>query len=269
MLKKLMYVGGGAALLLGLFFGRDAFSYVSTGWGKVHRAVHDSVPVTFQIERARKMIKDLDPEIRSNMQLIAKEEVEVDKLSKQVGKSEKELAKSKDDILRLKADLERGDSNFVYAGRSYSEKQVKADLANRFARHQTCEATTEKLDKILAARQKGLLAAREKLEAMLAAKRQLEVDVENLEARQKMVEVAQTTSNFNFDDSRLSRTKELIADIQSRIDVAEKLVGSEGSFHDEIPLDVESADDSDITKKVTEYFSQPKAENESLVKAHD
>lgn len=268
MLKKVFYVGAGAALLLGLFFGRDAFSYVSTGWGKVHRAVHDSVPVTFQIERARKMIKDLDPEIRRNMQVIAREEVEVDKLQKQVQKNEKELAKSKDDILRLKGDLERGDSSYVYAGRSYNEKQVKADLSNRFARYQTCEATTDKLDKILSARQKGLLAAREKLEAMLTSKRQLEVDVENLEARMKMVEVAQTTSNFNFDDSRLARTKELITDIQSRIDVAEKLVGSEGSFHNEIPLDGDT-EDSDITQQVTDYFSTPKAESDALVKAHN
>ncbi|HTN77905.1 MAG TPA: hypothetical protein VL096_21755, partial [Pirellulaceae bacterium] len=250
MLKKFVYVGAGAALLLGLFFGRDAYSYVSTGWGRVHQAVHDRVPVTFQIERAHKMIKDLEPEIRRNMQLIAREEVEVDKLDRQVDKKSKELAKSKEDILRLTADLERGDSNFVYAGRSYNQKQVKADLANRFARHQTCEATSEQLDKILSARQRGLVAAREKLEAMLAAKRQLEVDVENLEARMKMVEVAQTTSNFNFDDSRLARTKELITDIQSRIDVAEKLVGAEGNFHDEIPLDSE-AEATDITKQVT------------------
>jgi DNA repair exonuclease SbcCD ATPase subunit len=257
MLKKALVVVGGAVLLLGLFFGRDAFSYVSTGWGQMHQAVHDSVPIKFQIDRARKMIKDLDPEIRRNMQLIAKEEVEVDKLTRQVDKAEKDLVRSREEIQRLNADLKRGDSNFVYAGRTYSEKQVKSDLENRFTRYQTSEATAEKLDKILAARQKGLIAAREKLEAMLSAKRQLEVEVENLEARLKMVEVAQTTSDFNFDDSRLSRTKELITDIQTRIDVAEKMVGAEGTFHDEIPLSVETEDDSsDITERVTRYFEE-------------
>lgn len=262
MLKKALVVVGGAALLLGLFFGRDAFSYVSTGWGQMHQAVHDSVPIKFQIDRARKMIKDLDPEIRRNMQLIAKEEVEVDKLTKQVDRAEKDLVRSKDDIQRLNGDLKRGDSNFVYAGRTYSEKQVKSDLENRFTRYQTSEATAEKLDKILAARQKGLVAAREKLEAMLSSKRQLEVEVENLEARLKMVEVAQTTSDFNFDDSRLSRTKELITDIQTRIDVAEKMVGSETTFHDEIPLSSETDELSDITERVTNYFdSTPTAES--------
>ena len=51
-----------------------------------------------------------------------------------------------------------------------------------------------------------------------------EFQVANLEARQEMVKVAQSTSEFNFDDSRLSRTKELVRDIGCRIDVAEKLV---------------------------------------------
>ena len=54
------------------------------------------------------------------------------------------------------------------------------------------------------------------------AKRQLEVDVENLEARLKMVEVAQTASNYQFDDSQLGRVKELIGDLRSRLSVEEK-----------------------------------------------
>ena len=57
---------------------------------------------------------------------------------------------------------------------------------------------------------------------MLAAKRKLEVDVEHLEARLKMVEAAQTTSDYAFDDSRLSRVKELITDLRTRLDVAER-----------------------------------------------
>jgi len=82
-----------------------------------------------------------------------------------------------------------------------------------------------------------LEAGREKLKAMQAAKSQLEVDVANVEARQEMVKVAQTTSEFNFDDSRLSRTKQLIRDIGCRIDVAEKLVNAETTYPGQINLD--------------------------------
>ncbi len=87
---------------------------------------------------------------------------------------------------------------------------------------------------------------------MLAAKRPLEVDVENLEAKLKMVEAAQTTSEFSFDDSRLSRCKELISELRTRLDVAAKMVDAKDSFQSEIPLTAPVSDD--IVDEVTEYF---------------
>ena len=108
------------------------------------------------------------------------------------------------------------------------------------------------LEDIHIARQKSLEAARQKLEGMLAAKRQLEVDIENLEARQKMVEVAQTTSNYQFDDSQLGQVKELVSDLRTRLQVAEKLVSAETSLHDEIPLDTPTP--ANIVDQVTDYF---------------
>lgn len=101
---------------------------------------------------------------------------------------------------------------------------------------------------------------------MLAAKSQLEVDVENLDARLKMVEVAQTTSDFNFDDSKLSQTKELVDLVRTRIEVAEKLVNADLEYYDRIPLDEADAD-RDITEEVTEYFENGSPEIETLVKS--
>ena len=114
---------------------------------------------------------------------------------------------------------------------------------------------------MLRARENGLKAAREKLEHMLSAKRQLAVDVENLEARLKMIEVAQTTSQFNFDDSQLARTRELIGEIGTRLDVTEKLMSQQVQLCDRIPLDEDQADNEDVLDAVTRHFSeQPEVE---------
>jgi hypothetical protein len=257
-LKKMVMAAGGGLILAGALFGRDAFSYMRTSVGYVSDGVRDSVPVTFEIDRARKMIDSLDPEIKRNMHVIAKEEVEVERLEQQVDRLETRQSKDRDELMRLKTDLESGKDYFVYAGRHYSEDQVKIDLANRFTRFKTNDETLTNLQKVLNARQQGLAAARLKLEEMLAAKQQLGVDVANLEARQKMVEVAQTSSDFNFDDSRLARTKELITEIQTRIDVAERLVQAETSYHGEIPLDTPSHDD--IVDEVAAYLGLGGAE---------
>lgn len=252
MVRKSLMAGGAIVLLMGLLFGSDAFSYVRTGCSRARAAVKDAVPLEFEIGRAERMIKDLDPEIRRNMHIIAKEEVEVADLRKNVDELEVRLGKSEKEVLRLTNDLKRGDSSFVYAGKSYSSEQVKTDLESRFNRHKSMKATSEKLTQIVNMREKGLAAAQEKLRAMQSAKGQLEVDVANLKARLELVQVAQASSNCQFDDSVLSRAKGLVSDISTRIDVAEKLVNADTSSVGEI--DLEEKTSRDITQEVTNFF---------------
>jgi phage shock protein A len=253
MIKRVVFSTLGLAVLGTFFFGRTAVSYISTGWAHITDSVEQSVPVEFQIDRARKMVKDLMPDIQRNMHVIAKEEVEVDQLERQIADTEQRLGKDRTDLLRLKADASSNQSHFVYAGRTYTIDQVKMDLSNRFERFKTADATLASLKQMHEAREKSLDAAREKLEGMEAAKRQLEVDVENLEARNKMVEVAQTTSNYQFDDSQLGRVKELVGDLRTRLQVAEKMVNAESDMHDEIPLD--QATPANIVDQVNQYFT--------------
>lgn len=262
MIKKVIIIGV-VVLLVGIVvFRTSALSYVRTSAGYVTDSVRESVPIEFQIDRARGMIKDLVPEVRKNMHVIAKEEVEVQRLEDQIAKAEAKLEKEKGQLMRLKSDLDTGQDLFKYAGRSYSAGQVKVDLANRFERYKTGDATVASLQQIHGARVRSLEAARQKLEGMLAAKRQLQVEVENLEARLQMIEAAETTSQFQFDDSRLGRVKGLISDLRRRLDVAERLASAETDFHDEIPL--EQANPDNIVDEVTEYFSDNVPEMEAV-----
>ncbi|MGB9690318.1 hypothetical protein [Thermogutta sp.] len=252
MLKKFL-IAGGLVVLIGTFLlGRDLVSYVRTSARSVQEAVVDAVPTEFQIRRARDMIEDLLPQIRQNMHLIAREEVEIERLDRQIAQAREALEQEKAVILRMKNDLANGKPKLVYCGREYSAEQVRQDLANRFERYKTNEATLANLEQIRDVRLKSLQAARDKMENMLAAKRQLEVEVENLQARLQMVQAAQATSAYQFDDSKLGRIKELIADLRTRLDVAERLVQSQGLYQGEIP--VENPNQKDIVDEVTEYF---------------
>lgn len=256
-------VGTGVTLLLALFFfGRDAVSYVRTSTGYVKESVQSSIPMGFQLDRARGMIKDLTFEIRKNMHIIAKEEIEVERFQKQIEAAQAALAKDKEALLKLKTDLASGKKTFEYGARKYTAEQVRTDLANRFERYKTSEATLASLQDIHRARQRSLDAARQKLEGTLAAKRQLQVDVENLEARRQMLAAAQTSSNFQFDDSQLGRVKELVGDLRTRLDVAERLVNAENSFRDEIPVDQPTP--ANIVEQISEHFSEKTVEKPEI-----
>lgn len=259
MTKKCVVIGGGLALLATLLFGG---SYISTAKHKLQEAVADSEPLEFKLDRARQMIRDLDPEIRKAMHVIAKEEVSVQSLKEEQGEAGNRLAKSEKDILRLKSDLESGNSYFVYAEVQYTKDQVEGDLRNRFERHKVMQDTYDMHTKRLAAREVALKAARDKLTTMENARQQLVVSVENLEARLKTLEVAQASSDLNLDDSKLAQTKELVKDISTRLDVAEKLVNAQSQIPGEINLD--EPVDQDTVKEVAAYFGHKRPEQANV-----
>ncbi len=261
MLKKGLFLGAVVTLLLGLGFGRNALSYMKTTLNKVSDTVKNSVSIGYEIDRARQMIKDLTPEIRRNMHLIAREEIQVNQLDTRVVRADKRLARDREEILKIKEVLDhnQGEKFCQLASRTYPVARVNVDLTNRFKHYKTADETSFNLRKVLDARQRTLTAARQKLNGMLAAKQQLEVDVENLEARLKMVEVAQTTSEFNFDDSHLARTKELVSDIHTRIEVSARLLDAQTDFHARIPLDLPE-ETEDISDQIAEYFTTGEVE---------
>jgi hypothetical protein len=78
-----------------------------------------------------------------------------------------------------------------------------------------------------------------------------------------MVEVAQTESKLNLDDSALSRTRQVLDDIRTRIDVAERLVTSEGALEGTIPLEEETP--VDLLEQITDHFGEGREEVEALV----
>ena len=254
MFRRVLLWGLAGSAVAFVIFGRHLHSYIGTAAGWMQDSVKQAVPMEFEIDRARNMVKDIMPEIRKNMQIIAKEEVEVERLGQEIDQLGKKQDKDRTDLTSLRDDLNGGGSSFKFAGRVYTIDQVKGDLANRLDRYKTSDATLASLHSMQEARQKSLDAAREKLDQMLAQKRQLEVDVENLEARLKMVEVAQTSSNYNFDNSELGHCKDLISDLRTRIAVEEKMVNAEGTLQGEIPIDQPANATDGIAQRVTEYL---------------
>ncbi|MBC8874689.1 MAG: hypothetical protein H8E44_35075 [Planctomycetes bacterium] len=264
MLKKGLIAGGGLlALLLLLFSSRSMWSYVSTGVDKAGVALKDKVPVEFELDRARNMIKGLEPEITKHKRDIAREEIALSKLEERLGQDEAKLTEKWSVIQHLRDDLANGESNYVYKNVSYTAEQVETDLSGKFDRYTTSESTVDQNRQVLEIRRKALSSAQDKLQALTAAKLKLEVEVENLEARLKMVEVAKATSELNIDDSQLSKTRELLADIEARIEVDAQLVNADEFVFGEIQLD-DPAENATVLQRIAEYETK-KNQSETYV----
>lgn len=243
MLRKLVFGVGALTVLSSLSMLTPIGSYARTAVSWMGQTASDSVPLEWEIKRARQMIADLQPEIAGNAKQIAREKIELARLQRQAKECGDQLAKTQSDIERLSSDLKSGDAKYTYAGKTYTSTQVRDDLANRFDRFKTRRETYEKLQQMVAAREASLQAAGQRMDTMLAAKSQLEVEIENLQARIGSLRLAQTASPLNLDDSHLSRTRELLDDIAARIDVEEEVATANTFQAGEIKLDETSSED--------------------------
>ena len=243
----------GLGLLGGMLFGKDIISYAKSSAKGVRAAVKDSVPIEFELRRARDLLEGIIPEMQANIRVIATEEVEIAALKGEIAKNREGLGDEQSKIKTLRVALEQPRAQYAFAGRNYSHDDVKRDLAARFERFKESEVVLASKVKVLEAREKSLDAARQMLEKTGSEKRILEAKIEALTGQYRLVKAASTgTANLQMDNSKLAQTEKLIAQIQKRLDVAEKVLAAESRFVEQIPVD--TVVEADLVAQVDEYF---------------
>lgn len=257
MFKKL-FLGAVVLGLLGVFaFGRETWSYFRTSVTHVRQAIKAEMPIEFEVERARKMVEEILPDIRQCMHVIAEEEVNVEELTREIDRRTADLNGMKTSLLAQRETL---DSPEVVTASAVSHVGAKREIAAKFARFKTLEETLGSKQQILEARGKALNAAREKLESMLTTKQDLQVQLEQLEARVKTLQAAEVANNVVIDDTQLNRAKTLILELNKNLDIKQRVLdaeghliaSSEGAAADEVPSDLLEQIDHHFGREVPE-----------------
>lgn len=257
MFKKAAFGTLAVAALGSLVFGSSVFSYARTAIKTTQSKIRSEIPLEFEISRAREEVAQLVPAVRRSMHVIAEEQVAAANLKRSIEKREVALTEQEEAILALSDDLKTGDTQYVYAGRKFSQRDVERDLAQRFNRFKIAEETLQRERELLAAKEKALETHRETLESMLSQKKSLEVELERLEARLKTVNARKQIASIEVDSSQLNRVKSLIATIDKRLDVEDAVLEADSDFFGAIPVEKNlSESDQDIARKVEEYFGK-------------
>jgi len=253
----------GAALSAGalyLAFGTSAPSYVMTAFHRVRHNAKDAVPVQFEIERARQQIANLEPAIKDNIEILARAEVDVEYLNREIAATQANLASEKKALLALRESLETGDFRLAGHGHvRYTADEVKWDLARRLDRYRNVNKILEEKEATLKAREKSVIAARKLLMEMAAQKQTLLTKLEKIEAHLKMIEATRATNEFDFDDSALARAKQSVSELEKRLEVLDRKAEMEGRFVDSGTLPVGLEPDRDVVREIDDEFGTPAA----------
>jgi hypothetical protein len=110
-----------------------------------------------------------------------------------------------------------------------------------------------------------------KLEEAKAQKRELEVQIENLAARQKMNEVYITASQINIDNSQLSKARQMLEDIDARLAAEEEMLNLIPKYSGQIPVSGDQKENvEDVLDAMDAYFQKSKkSDNELTTASHE
>jgi len=229
MIKKGMLSAALSAGALFLVFGTSAPSYVRTAFHKVRHNAENRIPDQFQIDRARDEIANLEPAIIENRETLARAEVAVEHLEREIGDTRANLAIEKKQLLSLRDKVKNGD--FRLAGTSnISDDEINASLAGRLDHYRAVTRLIAEKEATLKARQKAVSAARLQMKNLVTAKRTLLTKLEGIEASLQLIEANQGKNEFTFDDSALAHAKQSVADLEKRVEVKARVAELEGRF---------------------------------------
>jgi len=247
----------GVFLVSGLFFGRDAASYLTSSARSIQTAVKDAVPIEFELQRARDLLEDIIPEMQANVRLIAQEEVEIATLKNDIEQNRRSLNEERIRVVKLRDTLTTPKVVYTLGGCEYSPQQVKEELASSFDRYKEAEVVLAGKQRLMETRQKSLQAAMQMLEQTKSQKVRLEDQIQALDSQYRLVQAASIGSKVQIDNSKLAQTEKLIRQIRNRLDVAERVLAHEARFVQ--PIAIDTIDEKDLLTQVDEYLNPVKA----------
>jgi len=269
MICKLIKLGmlgvAGVVLVGGFVFGREMCSYISSSARSVRHVVKDAVPVEFELRRARDLVDDIVPEMQANVRLIAQQEVEIERLRKDIAESHKGLDEERVKVVKLRDALTTSNTSFTFGRFTYSRDQLKEDLARRFDTLKEAEVVLAGKERLLSNREKSLAAAMQTLERTRQQKSLLESQIAALDGQNQLVRAAAVGSKFEIDNSKLAQTERLISEIKKQLDVAERVLAHEARFVE--PIQVDTVSEKDLLTQIDEHLESSERDNGQVAKA--
>jgi chromosome segregation ATPase len=257
MLKKLLIAVVAVAVGLAVVRSTKVGSLMRVKWHEATAWCNKQIPVETEIARLRDEISRLGNDTKGHCQVIAEEMVAVDNLKREIGESEAKLEKQKKKVTAMRDALADGGTQKVVLGDdTYPRVRVQKQLARDFDLYKTCEAQLAAKKKLLESRQECLAKAREQLTAMQDSRRDLEVQVSQLEAQYNTLKVTQTRSKFALDDSALSKVKEGVEALRNRIKADEQKAALQAEFGDGEITASDTVKTKDLLKEIDNHFGK-------------
>lgn len=251
---RTLLLGAAALAALGfLLFGRAFPSYVGTAVDSARASVADAVPVELEIRRAEGLIVQIDPQIEVCKRDLARAEVELDELRASVVRLDKAVVQEERALRAGATRLRAEPAGVLLAADAGERRRAEAALARRKDGYVNDAAMLKTKRSLIERQEQAVAAARDRLDAVRLERADLDGQLQSLRTQKLQLEaLAAASRRFELDDSALGRAKEALAGVKKRLDVAQRVLENDLTFHGEPAGEPQAA--RDVVKEIDALF---------------
>jgi hypothetical protein len=211
------------------------------------------------VRRARDLVDALAPAIRSNYEIIARGQREIEQLRDEIDAGAAELDVLGKRLIALRSRVPDAASVSSSGSAAGAVRVERGDLRRSFAAYLSQETLLNAKRELLRCRQADLAKARAAQDEALTRRRELSAAVTELELRTRRlrdqnISVAGDTPR-RVEPDKLAQLEELLSDIRTRLFVAERVTTL--SQHSPLRLSDAEVSDEQIERDVDRHFARP------------
>lgn len=221
----------------------DAPWYAQTAVEHIQREAQNSIPLPFELERARAMLRSIEETEQPDLfTRLAQERARLSELDQEFVEKEKDLGKKLQAMKTLR-EAERAGC-FRFGGREYSPAEIREDIVRRFSRYKADKAALDSIGVRRDASERTLRALESSHTGLIETVAELEASIVELEARLAVVSATEAGVP-SIDTGDLNRLRDLINRVSAAVEVKEQLAPSSLDEPGLIPVDNPHADQID------------------------
>lgn len=232
-----------------VLFGTHIGSYIGTAASSIREGVAESIPIDFELKRARNLIREIDPQLYDARRELAQSEVDLENVQNEVGRLEKDVNTGERKLRAVSASMTGREVPARLA--SLDRTRVELSLERTFESYKNHVALLDGKRKLIARQERAVATARMRLEAVRSEKSRLEEMVASLTSQKRQLDaLAASSRTIELDDSALGRARDVLDQVKRRLDVAQRML------EDEIFASPEEvgAPSRDIVGEIHRYF---------------
>jgi hypothetical protein len=214
MFKKLVVVALAVMACVWVAKKTQVCSYASTLVAQGREHIRQQIPRELELARARNEIQNLDRDYQALFGPVAEQIATVKRHEREVTTAQVNLKEQRENLLALTRAVENNVSPVSFGGSDYTLPQAKVKLAREFASFKRQEAHLAAKEKQLEAERISLAATRSQLEALTNQKRDLEVRVEQLAAKEATLNVESVKAPLPTDNGRVAEIERTLKQIE-------------------------------------------------------